>query len=221
MKIPESVNCDATVNNGDNRKGLNGLVNGVEKGKSGRKKNKVVENHRKDDGKAKGSEISGTEAEESGGKGTKPKKKNKGAPKQNDTSELTKLDLCSIINRSREPIACSSKTETAFRITDTAVNTETLIDDLKDLNIDTELSDIAATVTGGPVVEEKVEKEAREELPPIDYVQYESELQMPMIMKLIQKDLSEPYSIYTYRYFIHNWPKLCFLVRLWFCKSNL
>nr|CAG4640905.1 EOG090X07BN [Eulimnadia texana] len=45
----------------------------------------------------------------------------------------------------------------------------------------------------------------------ITYVQYESELQMPDIMRLIQKDLSEPYSIYTYRYFIHNWPKLCFL----------
>ncbi|KAF7265399.1 uncharacterized protein LOC143204565 [Rhynchophorus ferrugineus] len=45
----------------------------------------------------------------------------------------------------------------------------------------------------------------------IKFVQYESELQMPMIMKIIQKDLSEPYSIYTYRYFIHNWPKLCFL----------
>nr|CAG4650196.1 EOG090X07BN [Sida crystallina] len=42
-------------------------------------------------------------------------------------------------------------------------------------------------------------------------VQYQSELQMPDIMRLIQKDLSEPYSIYTYRYFIHNWPKLCFL----------
>ncbi|XP_077286931.1 uncharacterized protein LOC143911774 [Arctopsyche grandis] len=40
---------------------------------------------------------------------------------------------------------------------------------------------------------------------------YQSELQMADIMKLIQKDLSEPYSIYTYRYFIHNWPKLCFL----------
>lgn len=52
-----------------------------------------------------------------------------------------------------------------------------------------------------------------EEVKPIQYVQYESELQMPMIVKLIQKDLSEPYSIYTYRYFIHNWPKLCFLVR--------
>ncbi|EFN67168.1 N-acetyltransferase MAK3-like protein [Camponotus floridanus] len=45
----------------------------------------------------------------------------------------------------------------------------------------------------------------------IQYVSYMSELQMPDIMKLIQKDLSEPYSIYTYRYFIHNWPKLCFL----------
>lgn len=45
----------------------------------------------------------------------------------------------------------------------------------------------------------------------IQYVRYESELQMPWIMRLITKDLSEPYSIYTYRYFIHNWPQLCFL----------
>lgn len=45
----------------------------------------------------------------------------------------------------------------------------------------------------------------------VEYVNYENELQMSAIMRLIQKDLSEPYSIYTYRYFIHNWPKLCFL----------
>ncbi|XP_019375432.1 PREDICTED: N-alpha-acetyltransferase 30, partial [Gavialis gangeticus] len=50
-----------------------------------------------------------------------------------------------------------------------------------------------------------------EEDPTIGYVRYESELQMPDIMRLITKDLSEPYSIYTYRYFIHNWPQLCFL----------
>jgi len=50
----------------------------------------------------------------------------------------------------------------------------------------------------------------------IQYIVYESELQMPDIMRLITKDLSEPYSIYTYRYFIHNWPKLCFLVSLSF-----
>lgn len=56
--------------------------------------------------------------------------------------------------------------------------------------------------------EEDVKKEGEDG---IEYVQYQSELQMPMIMKIIQKDLSEPYSIYTYRYFIHNWPNLCFL----------
>lgn len=41
--------------------------------------------------------------------------------------------------------------------------------------------------------------------------EYVNELQMPDLIRVIQKDLSEPYSIYTYRYFIHNWPKLCFL----------
>ncbi|BFZ11764.1 hypothetical protein BsWGS_14803 [Bradybaena similaris] len=45
----------------------------------------------------------------------------------------------------------------------------------------------------------------------VTYLVYESERQMPNIMRLITKDLSEPYSIYTYRYFIHNWPNLCFL----------
>ncbi|KAG1473387.1 hypothetical protein G6F56_000981 [Rhizopus delemar] len=45
----------------------------------------------------------------------------------------------------------------------------------------------------------------------IKYKQYESELQLPSIIHLIENDLSEPYSVYTYRYFIHNWPNLCFL----------
>ncbi|CAG5135846.1 unnamed protein product [Candidula unifasciata] len=45
----------------------------------------------------------------------------------------------------------------------------------------------------------------------VTYTVYESEKQMPDIMRLITRDLSEPYSIYTYRYFIHNWPRLCFL----------
>jgi len=49
----------------------------------------------------------------------------------------------------------------------------------------------------------------------IRYIIYESERQMADIMKLITKDLSEPYSIYTYRYFIHNWPKLCYLVSIY------
>ena len=45
----------------------------------------------------------------------------------------------------------------------------------------------------------------------ITYVNYESEAQMPHIIELCQRDLSEPYSVYTYRYFINNWSKLCFL----------
>jgi len=58
------------------------------------------------------------------------------------------------------------------------------------------------------------EKSTAENIDSVNYAVYESELQMPDIMKLIQKDLSEPYSIYTYRYFIHNWPHLCYMARV-------
>jgi len=53
--------------------------------------------------------------------------------------------------------------------------------------------------------------EGLQQIEGVKYVCYKNEQQMKDIMRLIQKDLSEPYSIYTYRYFIHNWPKLCFL----------
>ncbi|KAJ3126414.1 N-alpha-acetyltransferase 30 [Nowakowskiella sp. JEL0407] len=33
-------------------------------------------------------------------------------------------------------------------------------------------------------------------------------------MSLIENDLSEPYSIFTYRYFLLNWPSYCFLAYL-------
>ena len=55
----------------------------------------------------------------------------------------------------------------------------------------------------------------------VEYVQYTTELQMPDIMRLMKADLSEPYSIYTYRYFIHNWPHLCLLVKKkLYCWAN-
>jgi peptide alpha-N-acetyltransferase len=44
------------------------------------------------------------------------------------------------------------------------------------------------------------------------YCHYTDDSQMPPIMRLMEADLSEPYSVYTYQYFIHNWPKLCWLV---------
>ncbi|KAI9594136.1 acyl-CoA N-acyltransferase [Syncephalis fuscata] len=46
---------------------------------------------------------------------------------------------------------------------------------------------------------------------PIEYTLYRDERQLPAIIALLEADLSEPYSVYTYRYFIHGWPSLCFL----------
>jgi N-alpha-acetyltransferase 30 len=52
------------------------------------------------------------------------------------------------------------------------------------------------------------------------YVQYEHALEqqyLPAIRALISKDLSEPYSIYVYRYFLYQWAHLCFMVRSALC----
>ena len=35
-------------------------------------------------------------------------------------------------------------------------------------------------------------------------------------MDMIASELSEPYSIYTYRYFLEYWPNMCFLVKIKF-----
>ena len=42
-------------------------------------------------------------------------------------------------------------------------------------------------------------------------MQYTGEEQLPIVMGLVDKELSEPYSIFTYRYFLHTWPHLCFI----------
>ena len=65
------------------------------------------------------------------------------------------------------------------------------------------------------------EKQSDDDPDQVEYIVYENELQMPCIMRLIQKDLSEPYSIYTYRYFIHNWPHLCFMVSIFLGDIHL
>jgi len=45
----------------------------------------------------------------------------------------------------------------------------------------------------------------------ITFITYTSESQLPWISSLMEQDLSEPYSIFTYRYFINNWPGLCWM----------
>ncbi|KAF1898368.1 hypothetical protein Lal_00042059 [Lupinus albus] len=54
---------------------------------------------------------------------------------------------------------------------------------------------------------EKVEINASE----IEYVTYGGEHHLPLIMNLVDQELSEPYSIFTYRYFVYLWPQLSFL----------
>lgn len=42
------------------------------------------------------------------------------------------------------------------------------------------------------------------------YRQYTTEDDLPDIMELVQSELSEPYVIYTYRYFLNQW---CVIVK--------
>jgi hypothetical protein len=57
---------------------------------------------------------------------------------------------------------------------------------------------------------------APSELPTeLRYLQYEHALEkkfLPSIRALISKDLSEPYSIYVYRFFLYQWGELCYMV---------
>ncbi|EFW16746.1 N-alpha-acetyltransferase mak3 [Coccidioides posadasii str. Silveira] len=50
--------------------------------------------------------------------------------------------------------------------------------------------------------------------PRFHYIQYDSAKEneyVPAMRQLISKDLSEPYSIYVYRYFLYQWGDLCFM----------
>ncbi|KAK9846812.1 hypothetical protein WJX84_008589 [Apatococcus fuscideae] len=45
----------------------------------------------------------------------------------------------------------------------------------------------------------------------ISYRQYRGEEDLHLVRGLVDVELSEPYSIFTYRYFLQTWPQLCFL----------
>lgn len=45
----------------------------------------------------------------------------------------------------------------------------------------------------------------------VSFEYYKDETQLLRIKTLMDIDLSEPYSVFTYRYFINNWPKHCIL----------
>nr|XP_027102078.1 N-alpha-acetyltransferase MAK3 isoform X1 [Coffea arabica]XP_027102079.1 N-alpha-acetyltransferase MAK3 isoform X1 [Coffea arabica] len=60
--------------------------------------------------------------------------------------------------------------------------------------------------------DKKEEAEGLQEGSEIEYVSYGGEHHLPLIMNLVDQELSEPYSIFTYRYyFVYLWPQLSFL----------
>ncbi|WEW60460.1 N-alpha-acetyltransferase 30 [Emydomyces testavorans] len=58
--------------------------------------------------------------------------------------------------------------------------------------------------------------------PQFHYIQYDGTKEneyVPAMRQLISKDLSEPYSIYVYRYFLYQWGDLCYMVG--FCEFSI
>src|SRR5690349_15236560 len=45
----------------------------------------------------------------------------------------------------------------------------------------------------------------------VRFAPFHSESMLASIMALVERDLSEPYSVFTYRYFILGWPELTIL----------
>ncbi|CAF9932302.1 MAG: hypothetical protein GOMPHAMPRED_006545 [Gomphillus americanus] len=64
--------------------------------------------------------------------------------------------------------------------------------------------DTAAGLLGEPL-------ETTDELRYFKYNSTYETIYLPLIRQLISKDLSEPYSIYVYRYFLYQWGDLCFM----------
>ena len=70
---------------------------------------------------------------------------------------------------------------------------------------------------------------ATPDTPAVTITEYRDESQLEGIMRLISQDLSEPYSIFTFRRFVHGWPQFTLLahaeggalVGAIICKSEL
>ncbi|KQK07081.1 N-alpha-acetyltransferase MAK3 [Brachypodium distachyon] len=68
---------------------------------------------------------------------------------------------------------------------------------------------MSAAVMPAAAPTERVESSSGEA--EIAYVSYGGEQHLPLVMSLVDAELSEPYSIFTYRYFVYLWPQLTFL----------
>jgi peptide alpha-N-acetyltransferase len=48
----------------------------------------------------------------------------------------------------------------------------------------------------------------------VTYSKYAGEHQLQPLSDLIELELSEPYTVFTYRFFVNNYPELCFLAHI-------
>ncbi|KAF4381485.1 hypothetical protein CsatB_028316 [Cannabis sativa] len=78
-------------------------------------------------------------------------------------------------------------------------------------NILTEFLNMEETNKNTVENQEEEEENLKFQASEIDYVSYGGEHHLPLIMGLVDSELSEPYSIFTYRYFVYLWPQLSFL----------
>ncbi|XP_023174498.2 N-alpha-acetyltransferase 30A [Drosophila hydei] len=178
-----AINNNNHINNNNNSSNNNNDVSNINSSSRNRKNNNSSSSKAKNNNKAQVS----IEDSESG---------------EHDTS------LAAAVATSNTSTANTHTTKTTAKITAT--------DSIQD-----EAPSTSAAAGVGATVAQPQEQEEQPQLqlqlePAISadeivYKEYEAEHQMHDIMRLIQAELSEPYSIYTYRYFIYNWPKLCFL----------
>eukprot|EP00753_Platysulcus_tardus_P010711 PLAT2986.1.p1 GENE.PLAT2986.1~~PLAT2986.1.p1 ORF type:complete len:178 (-),score=51.23 PLAT2986.1:95-628(-) len=76
------------------------------------------------------------------------------------------------------------------------------------------MADVVEAGDGRGAESKAAEDAAASEEVEVTFRPYESEAQLPAIAAMIAKELSEPYSVLTYRYFLNNWPNLAIVAHI-------
>ena len=58
------------------------------------------------------------------------------------------------------------------------------------------------------------DKTSQEIIDKLNWRTCSTEEDLQTVIKMMQRDLSEPYPIWTYRHFLHQWPQYCLLAEL-------
>ncbi|EDW00362.1 GH12823 [Drosophila grimshawi] len=134
-----------------------------------------------------------------------------GQQKHEPEQEQQTTDAITLVATSKSTANTQTTSATKTKTTAMAIATRGSVHDEAPSTSAAAAAAEAAAVAAATLLQHQLQLEPAISADEIVYKEYEAEHQMHDIMRLIQAELSEPYSIYTYRYFIYNWPKLCFL----------